>query len=146
MILEELLVADRPSCRERWEVTPTSLLGKLGCIEGITTEVELQEVTVVVTIAQTSEVRKLGSITRSIVHALGGISQQVVDVAEVGLIGRKDIIAFRSNGIIVPMILGKRHTCHRTHCMLTECIHIVGEVFPLIVQAVVGLCLNVVLG
>ena len=52
MILEELLIADRPSRRERWEVTPTSLLGKLGCIEGITTEVELQEVTVVVAIAR----------------------------------------------------------------------------------------------
>ena len=61
---------------------------------------------------------------------------------EVWLIRCEYVTSCRTDGTIVPMILGKRHTCHGTNSVLADCCQIVGKVLPLIVQTIIGIRFN----
>ena len=64
------------------------------------------------------------------------VSQQIVDVLDFGGIVGKDVGTGRRYGVVVPMVLGERHTDHCAYGVLAERVEIVGKVFPLVVEAV----------
>ena len=135
IVAEERLVADGPAGGHGGEVTPAGLLGQLGGVVGVGTEVGLHAVAVVEGVHQTAEVGQLGAHARGVAHVLGGIGGQVVDVEEVGLIAPEDVRTVGGDARVVVVLLGVGHTDHRADVVLAERAVVVGEVLPLVVVA-----------
>ena len=139
IVLEPGLVGDGPSGGYGREVSPAVLDGELRGVECVRAEVGLEAVAVVVAVGQTSEVGDLRGLRRSAAaDALGAGAVVLGDVAEVLGVALQGVGAGESGVHAAAVVEGVGHTCHRSDVMLAEAPVEVGEVLPLVIEALRG--------
>ena len=132
--LHKGFVADGPTGGDGREVAPAVILVQLGAVVRVGAEVGLEEVLVGEGIADTAEVGHVRPDLRLAADRHIGVVHGVVEVAEIRIVAGEDV-GGAAEIVRVGLLVG--HTRHHGEVVLAERLVIVGEILPLVVEAVV---------